>query len=255
MPHAVPASVKVITYNFHKGRAARGGRSIVEEAAQALREREADLLLCQEVFHTADDVSHQSRELSALLGLEHWFGPNRFYQRGCHGNATFTRYNVRRSANIEITHSFFERRGILHTLIELEDFALEVLNTHFSLTHGQRRRQLSTLLQNIPEHPTVPVLVAGDFNDWHGRLDRIIHRQRHFENALRLLPPRQRRTYPSRRPLLSLDRIYYRGFKLLDVRVLRGDPWTGLSDHLPVEAQVVPILSQAAHAAPAPRAS
>lgn len=235
--------MKVITYNFHKGRAARGGRSIIDEAAHALREREPDVLMCQEVFHTADDLSHQSKILTELLGLAHSFGPNRFYLRGCHGNATFTRYHVRRATNIEITQSFFERRGILHTNLELEDYALEVLNTHFSLTARQRRRQLRTLLANIPSNPGHPVLVGGDFNDWGGGLDRLIHRTRHFENVLRALPQRARRTYPARRPLLALDRIYYRGFRVLDVRVLRGAPWDRLSDHLPVEAEMVPVLS------------
>jgi endonuclease/exonuclease/phosphatase family metal-dependent hydrolase len=194
------------------------------------------------VFHRADEVDLQCEILSDLTGLMHHFGPNRFYGRGCHGNATFTRYPVRQAVNIEITHSFLERRGILYTRMELESYSLEVLNTHLSLTHGQRRRQLRTLIDVMPARPEVPVLLAGDLNDWHGRLDRLIHRTRQFENALRQLRPGQRFTYPARRPLLALDRVYYRGFRVIDARVLRGSPWDRFSDHLPVEVEMVPIL-------------
>lgn len=225
--------MRVITYNLHKGR--RSGRSILREAASALRERAPDLLLCQEVFHTHCDTERQSEILGDHLDLHHAFGPNKFYRSGCHGNATFTNLPVVHAVNIDVSHSYFERRGILHTHLDFADFSLEILNTHFSLTARQRRKQLDTLLGAIPDEP-VPVLVAGDFNDWSGRLDRMIDRNRHLKSALDALHPRYRRSYPARRPVLPLDRIYYRGLTLREVRVLRGDPWDSLSDHLPVEA-------------------
>ncbi|MCB9881619.1 MAG: endonuclease/exonuclease/phosphatase family protein [Planctomycetes bacterium] len=225
--------MRVITYNLHKAR--RSGRSILDEAAAALRERSPDLLLCQEVFHTHCDTERQAVILGQHLGLEHAFGPNKFYEAGCHGNATFTRLPVLRAFNIDVTESRFEHRGILHTHLEWNDSVLEILNTHFSLTGRQRRKQLETLLDAIPDGD-VPVLVAGDFNDWHGFLDRRIDRERHLRSALDVLSPTARRTFPARRPFLALDRIYYRGLELDDVRVLRGDPWDVLSDHLPLEA-------------------
>ena len=228
--------MKVITYNLHKGR--RSGRSVLLEAADALREREPDLLLCQEVFHTSCDTERQSEILAEALGLTHAFGPNKFYRRGCHGNATFTRLPVQHAVNIEISQSFFERRGILHTMLEFDHSGLEVLNTHFSLTERQRRRQLRTLLESLPQHETVPVIVAGDFNDWSGRLDRLVHRRRHFDNVLSGIAAKERRTFPAGRPMLALDRIYTRGFEVLGARVLRGAPWDRISDHLPIEAEL-----------------
>lgn len=230
--------MRVITYNLHKGR--RSGRSVLADAAAALRARNPDLLLCQEVFHTSCDAERQSEILGDQLGLAHSFGPNKFYYRGCHGNATFARLPVRRAVNIEITQSFFERRGILHTRLELDDSQLEVLNTHFSLTARQRRRQLRTLLENVPTESDVPIIIGGDFNDWGGALDRLIHRQRDLDNVLRALPKPQRRTFPAARPILALDRIYVRGFEVVEARVLRGEPWDRLSDHLPIEAVLRP---------------
>ena len=45
-------------------------------------------------------------------------------------------------------------------------------------------------------------------------------------------------TYPSVLPLLRLDRIYVRGFKVAASRVHRGKPWSLLSDHLAVSAEL-----------------
>lgn len=44
-------------------------------------------------------------------------------------------------------------------------------------------------------------------------------------------PPR---TFPSALPWFRLDRIYQRGFAVRSARVLRGRPWTMLSDHVPL---------------------
>jgi len=45
-------------------------------------------------------------------------------------------------------------------------------------------------------------------------------------------------TFPSMLPLLRLDRIYVRGFKVAASRVHRGKPWSMLSDHLAVSAEL-----------------
>jgi endonuclease/exonuclease/phosphatase family metal-dependent hydrolase len=45
-------------------------------------------------------------------------------------------------------------------------------------------------------------------------------------------------TYPSLLPILRLDRIYVRGFKVVSAQVHRGKPWSLLSDHLAVSAEL-----------------
>ena len=44
-------------------------------------------------------------------------------------------------------------------------------------------------------------------------------------------PPK---TFPARFPMLRLDRIYQRGFAVKKAEVLRGKPWSLLSDHSPI---------------------
>ena len=177
--------------------------------------------------------------ITEVTGHPHVFGPNRNYPKGCHGNATFARMPIARHANINVSESFFEKRGILHARLEQNGHVVETLNTHFSLTGRQRRRQWFKLIQALPQDPSIPVVACGDFNDWTGSLDRMARRTKFVENALWHLPRAQRRSFPANRPLLGLDRVYFRGFDLRSVRVLGGDPWDRLSDHLPVEVDLV----------------
>ncbi|MCD8494413.1 MAG: endonuclease/exonuclease/phosphatase family protein [Burkholderiaceae bacterium] len=51
-----------------------------------------------------------------------------------------------------------------------------------------------------------------------------------------LQPPPK--TYPSKFPMLRLDRIYQRGFAVKRAQVLRGKPWSLLSDHSPIVADL-----------------
>jgi endonuclease/exonuclease/phosphatase family metal-dependent hydrolase len=48
-------------------------------------------------------------------------------------------------------------------------------------------------------------------------------------------PPK---TFPSKFPMLRLDRIYQRGFAVRKAQVLRGRPWSLLSDHSPLLAEI-----------------
>jgi endonuclease/exonuclease/phosphatase family metal-dependent hydrolase len=231
----MPEQLKVITYNLHKGVDRRGQKSLLA-AIDALRRREPDVLACQEVFHPPAGQRGQCEDIRERLGHVHVFAPNAFYRRGCHGNATFTTFTVTAHANIDATESYFERRGILRTRLQHAHGELELLNVHFSLTRRQRKRQWAKLFAAVQHFPDVPLLACGDFNDWSADLDRLALSTGVLHNALWALPKPARRTFPSRRPMLALDRIYFRGLRLLSIDVLRGPPWRDLSDHLPVEA-------------------
>ena len=45
------------------------------------------------------------------------------------------------------------------------------------------------------------------------------------------------RTFPSRVPVFSLDRIYTRGLRCVSTTVPRGPSWARMSDHLPLVAE------------------
>jgi endonuclease/exonuclease/phosphatase family metal-dependent hydrolase len=104
--------------------------------------------------------------------------------------------------------------------------------------------------------PDAPLLIAGDFNDWTNSLsenlrdrlgvtevfDRQLPASR-FGSYLRRLAgrgPRKApaRTFPAAMPMLQLDRIYVRGFEVLEAKVLYGPSWARLSDHAPLVTEL-----------------
>ncbi len=229
--------VKLVTYNLHKGRSSLR-RNTMARIAAALAELAPDLLFCQELFEDRRKQENSCKLLAEALEHGHAFGPNAFYRRGCHGNATFSRLRLATHRNVDISQSQLERRGILHTSLDDEQGRIETFNLHFSLTRRQRRKQWRQLRDCLPEHSKVPVIIAGDFNDWSGEIDRQARRAGLIENALWGLAPRQRHSFPAKHPIFALDRVYLRGFEVLSARVLRGRPWSALSDHLPIEVEL-----------------
>ena len=84
------------------------------------------------------------------------------------------------------------------------------------------------------------MVLAGDFNDWRQRLGSLVVDELGFENAMGMAAPDQRRTWHARRPLFSLDRIYVKNLRVAEVGRLDGEPWSQLSDHLPLFAKLLP---------------
>jgi endonuclease/exonuclease/phosphatase family metal-dependent hydrolase len=82
------------------------------------------------------------------------------------------------------------------------------------------------------------VLLAGDFNDWRRELDHVIVDRLGFRNAFAAHAPEASRTWHARRPLFSLDRIYIRNAEVARAERLEGAPWSELSDHLPLLAEL-----------------
>ncbi|MDT4874781.1 hypothetical protein FQZ97_1101060 [compost metagenome] len=74
-----------------------------------------------------------------------------------------------------------------------------------------------------------PLIVAGDFNDWGAQLLKPM-----AALDLRTFDGIRLPTYPSRLPLLHLDRIFVRGLQPISAHVPHGRAWSRMSDHLPL---------------------
>lgn len=231
---------RVLTYNIRKGKGGYRGPVTVGTMAEKLAGRRADIILCQEVFHSSN--SHgpsQSRDLGERLSYRAVYEPNAVYRKGHHGNATLTRFDVHRYFNSNVSTNPIEKRGVLYSLIECHRGPVHVFNTHLGLNKAQRVKQILRIAAIMHEvcHDGRPVVLAGDFNDWTGQLDQLIRKHCGLENALSTLAKQDRRSWPSARPVFGLDRIYFSNLRLVGIRVLGQDPWNRLSDHLPVEAE------------------
>jgi endonuclease/exonuclease/phosphatase family metal-dependent hydrolase len=134
----------------------------------------------------------------------------------------------------------FEQRGLLHVPVHWMGRLVHTFNAHLGLIHASRMRQVQRLAQFILEvvpHDE-PVLVAGDFNDWSEQLDEPMRRM----GLVRAELPGTAwpRTFPSRMPIFSLDRIYVRGFSCRSVQAPQSRDWSRMSDHLPLVVELLP---------------
>ena len=87
----------------------------------------------------------------------------------------------------------------------------------------------------VPDN--APLIIAGDFNDWRGHAEDILEKELKLQEAMNIISGSYAKTFPAYRPTLRVDRIYCRGVKILEAKVLAGKPWRYLSDHLPLLAK------------------
>lgn len=246
-------TLHVTTYNIHKGFSQFNRRMMVHELRERLRELGPDIVFLQEVqgLHLGharrqDDWPHEPQH--EFLAREVWtsaaYGRNMVYDQGHHGNAILSRFPIQHSHNQDVTHLRFERRGLLHCQLSIPgwDQALHCVCVHLSLLGLSRRRQLLALIDQLQaELPAdAPLVIAGDFNDWNNRAgDLLIERlgvRESFGDGGNGLPAK---SFPSRRPLLRLDRIYVRGLQIKSVRVHHDQHWAQISDHAPLSAHLL----------------
>ena len=244
--------LRVLSYNIHKGFNRGNRKFVLPDIRTALRDANPDIVFLQEV--QGEHAKHRNRIVNwpkepqaEYLALDHWphvsYGPNARYASGHHGNAILSKFPIRYSKNTDISVTKFERRGVLHLQLETPYFKdpLDVFCLHLDFREHGRHQQLNSVEQELVQtvRSKRPFVIGGDFNDWKRRASMALWSLGARE-AVRTANGDYAKTYPSFFPLLSLDRIYYRGFEVSGASALRGQPWSQLSDHLPIKAELIP---------------
>ena len=226
------------SYNIHSG-IGTDGRFDLHRVGEVLREINADIIALQEVgdFRGKTSREDQPEHLADLLGLHMAFGPNVVRQGRRYGNAVLTRLPILKSKNYDLSVERREPRGALRCDLDLgEGRQLHIFCLHLGLSLGERRRQEGLLLSADILRDAVrkdPVVVCGDFNYWGNKPVPALVRQAIHDAALEL--GMASRTYPSRLPLLRLDRIFVdSGVRPLTIRPHRSALAAVASDHLPL---------------------
>jgi endonuclease/exonuclease/phosphatase family metal-dependent hydrolase len=198
---------------------------------------DADVIGLQEVgwhrsHHTRIDQFAFLREHSGYEVVE---GLARDPLRSRFGNALLTRLPIIRSRWIDLKVIGHPPRAALAVDLGAAAAPFRVAVTHFGLTPPERVVQAKRLVEAIaPDAPgSVPTVSLGDFN-----------MVRESTRASRLLGEHfctcaSAPTYPSRRPVFALDRIYLsKHWKVHRTRVIQTDLSRLVSDHLPLVADV-----------------
>ena len=259
--------LRIATYNIHKGVSTIGSRPRVHALKQALSALEADVIFLQEVQgrhdllalkHATNWPAQSQHEFFAGEGKHCAYGVNAVYDHGHHGNALVSSFPIASSRNQDVSDHAYESRGILHCVVQCNDIDVHCYVVHLGLFAGSRKRQTDALIEAVSSSapPGAPVIIAGDFNDWHNKLSDTLRAglgvtevfdenlsRRGFGTYLRLLAGRgpkiqPARTFPAAMPFLQLDRIYVRGFKVASAKVMHGILWSRLSDHAPIVAEL-----------------
>ena len=235
--------LRVATYNIHKGVQGIGPvrRLEIHNIGHAVEQLDADLVCLQEVrkLHRREQryftrwPELPQAEFLAPEGYASVYQTNATTRHGEHGNALLSRWPVLSQGHEDMSDHRFEQRGLLHVQVRIEKREVHVIVLHLGLIAASRLRQVDQLARYIEREipKRAPVVVAGDLNDWGGKLRpamNTIGLRDHLDEKVA--------TYPSRLPLAQLDYVYARGLKPVGLQVPRGGVWGKMSDHLPLIA-------------------
>ncbi len=243
--------LRVLTVNTHKGFTVMNRRFVLPELRDAVRAVNADVVFLQEVQGTHDRHSRRITSWPAaphyeFLADEIWpqyaYGRNAVYPNGHHGNAVLSKFPIVAHQNHDVSVGRHEARGLLHCTLSVpgEATTIHAICVHLGLMEMHRRRQLELLCEIVARQvpADAPLLVAGDFNDWRDRAHRVLKRGAGLDEVFVRAQGRAARTFPARLPLLRLDRIYVRNAHAHRPVALPRHPWSRLSDHAPLAAEV-----------------
>jgi endonuclease/exonuclease/phosphatase family metal-dependent hydrolase len=231
------------SWNIHECVGADGRRD-PSRVANVLGEIGADVFALQEVLSDAAGGGEldQARFLAESLGLGSVAGPTLERRGGRYGNLLLTRLPVLSVRRHDLTVHAREPRGALEVVLEGPNEPLRVVVTHLGLRASERARQARLLLDRLSPAAGEILVLLADWNEWLP-----------WRMALRL--PRRRfgdvpapRTFPARRPLLALDRVWVEPrSRLVRTSVHHSRLAARASDHLPLVAW---LSARAASSAP-----
>jgi len=225
-------SFRVATYNVHRC-VGRDRISSPVRIAEVLRQMDADLTALQEVSFDGTKPGNVLKVLAGSIDAEAIPGPTLLEHEAQYGNAILTRTAPESIQRWNISVPGREPRGAIAIMLRMNGRTVKVVATHLGLRPGERRNQMNYLVSLLDQPAAAVTILLGDFNEWYSRgaaLRSAVHRFGRMP-----APP----TFPSRHPLLALDRIWIDpADKLISVRAHQSVLSRAASDHLPLVAQI-----------------
>ncbi len=226
--------LSVATYNVHQW-IGSDGRHDQARLLKVIEELQAGIVALQEVTYPgAESWESGEARLAEASGLHVVSGPTLLHRNRHFGNVVLTSYPVLRVDRRDLAFSGREPRGALDLDIDLgSGVVVRVIATHLGRREAERGLQVRKLLDLVDSTKHGPLIMLGDFNLWNPKSGLLakIHEKMGYASALR--------TFPSRYPLLSLDRIWVSPHQALrDLRVHSTLVTRQASDHLPLIATI-----------------
>ena len=230
---AATRTLTAATWNIH-GAIGTDGRYAPMRIVAVLEEIGADVVALQEVASEQEHADFLA-VIERATGYHVVAGLLRQRRGSDFGNAVLSRYPVTSVERLDLAVDGYEPRGALDVCVDARLVSpLRVLATHLGLRPGERREQVRRLLAHVECESPHPTLLMGDLNEWYlwGRPLRWLHS--HFNER-----PSAPRTFPARRPLFALDRIWVSPAGSLRGLACHATPRArAASDHLPLVATI-----------------
>lgn len=220
--------LRVATYNIHRG-VGLDGMENFRRIAAVLAEIDADIIGLQEVpshSQTSDDVLAY---LAAAVGMVSIEGFTLTAAGARYGNALLSKSKISGTRLTDISVGKREPRGVVQVDLNLNGQNVVMWTTHLGLSLRERRIQAKELLTLVDEGESDINILLGDFNEWIP-----------FGGALRTIGKKfatltSPATFPSRWPLLKLDRIWLLpAERMVTLRAHSTKLSKVASDHLPL---------------------
>lgn len=224
------ARLRLASYNVHRA-IGRDRRRDPDRILAVLREIDADIYGLQEVEAHGDDGAHMLAWLAKELDCHPVAAPMHQRHDGHYGNGLLTRCPTRAIDLVDLSWRRAEPRGAIAADVDCDGQHLRVVSTHLGLIPAERREQVERLMRLFSWKEDDRAVLMGDLNEWFlwGRPLRHLHR--HFD------PTRAIATFPARRPVFALDRVWtHPGSMLVDLRAHATPLARVASDHLPLVA-------------------
>jgi len=220
------------SYNIHKG-VGLDRRRDPERILSVLHEIDADIIALQEadrrIGERASVLPRADIDDTRWRVIEVARRPRSI---GWHGNALLVRRGIDIVSGEALDLPTIEPRGAACGEIVVEGHSLRVIGTHLDLSGLRRRDQIRSLLGFCSAcERNLPTVIMGDFNQW----GRQTGAMREFAHGWHIVTPG--RSYPSRQPVATLDRIVASThWNVVSSDVHHTALSTVASDHLPVKA-------------------
>ncbi|MEJ2643744.1 MAG: endonuclease/exonuclease/phosphatase family protein [Gammaproteobacteria bacterium] len=223
----------VATYNVHRC-IGRDRRRDPDRVRRVLHELDARIVGLQEVESALPEEGPHLLALAQQDGFHVVSGPTLIHPgENGYGNALLLSappLSVRRH---DLSVAGREPRGALDVTVGIDGSPLRVIVTHLGLRVDERRRQFTQLLEVLGDCRDMATVLLGDFNEWRPRTRAL----RDIARALTDSP--SVRTYPARRPLFALDRIWVSAHLQQHAVAAHSSGWAlSASDHLPLKARL-----------------
>lgn len=233
--------MKVMTFNIQHCLDYMNDKIDIDLFVNAIKEISPDICGLNEVRGEGPIEGYTDQTNALADGL----GYNRYFAKAIdvggtspYGNAFVTRHPINSAETVAVPDPIFkyeigkyESRCILKAVVDIGGREVLVLVCHMGLALGERKNAVKEIC-SIVDSTDMPLVLMGDFNALpdSNELKPLFER---LEDTDFYADEKGKFTFPSYKPNIKIDYIFFRGLKCTGVKTIEKV----VSDHFPIVAE------------------